>query len=262
MIKIENTVLFGSEDCPAAMRASVQAAQMWAKSGATEIDVPKIYNRMGDVGVVSVKGSLYTGSTGWMAAFGLVGYEDIQNALLEALSDKKAKRIVMDFNTGGGAVKGVQALAETIYSARGIKPMTAFADSALSAGYWLASATDHVMVEELGETGSIGAIIVHTEFSKAYEKEGITKTVIRAGENKALANTVEPLNDAAKEQLQAYANKGRDLFTNTIAMHRGVTASTVDSQFGRGRVFYGSEGVSAGLADSVGSFQDALARKG
>src|SRR3546814_6575840 len=72
-----------------------------------------------------------------------------------------------DLNSGGGAVDGLEELAEAIYanSARfGGKPIWAMlADHSHSASYWLASAADKVFMPKLGTAGSIGAVILHAE---------------------------------------------------------------------------------------------------
>src|SRR3546814_16186265 len=69
------------------------------------------------------------------------------------------------------SVDGLEELAEAIYanSARfGGKPIWAMlADHSHSASYWLASAADKVFMPKLGTAGSIGAVILHAEMSKA-----------------------------------------------------------------------------------------------
>lgn len=257
----------GSEASFTAFETAVKSAQSMVKAhiaagskeqDSWEIELPPLYTRMGDVGVIDIKGSLINGSAGIWRLFGVTGYDDIQGALFEGLKDKKAKRLMLNVESPGGSVKGLKDIAETLKASRDVKPLNAFAQTANSAAYWLASAASHITLDEMGEAGSIGCIAVHTEYSKLYEKEGIKKTAIRAGENKALASPFEPLSEKALEQMQAHVNKARDMFVAAVADNRGVTSATVQSQFGDGKTFMGSDALGPGLVDKIGSFQDAL----
>ena len=56
--------------------------------------------------------------------------------------------------------------ADAIRAARASKPVWAFvAESALSAGYALASQADRIILPRTGEVGSIGVLLVHADFS-------------------------------------------------------------------------------------------------
>ena len=256
---------YGDESSFDVLAQAQKSVQIWAKANQDrankEFELPPLYTRHGDVGVIDIKGTLYTGRTGIFRLFGVLGYEDIEEAMYMGLKDTKAKRLMLNVESPGGAVVGLKPLVEVIRALSEVKSVGAYATTANSAAYWLASTADHITLDEMGEAGSIGCISVHTEYSKAYEKEGVTKTVIRAGENKALANTFEPLSDKAKEQIQYAVNKARDMFVQGVAQNRGVTVATVESQFGQGKVFIGTDAVNAGLVDSVGTFQDALAHR-
>jgi ClpP class serine protease len=48
------------------------------------------------------------------------------------------------------------------------------------------------------------------------------------------------------------------IFVDAVALHRGVSADTVLSDFGQGGVFVGQHAVTAGLADRVGTFEQTL----
>src|SRR3546814_3701791 len=105
---------------------------------------------------------------------------------MHAAENDEVKAIFMPHNSGGGAVDGLEELAEAIYanSARfGGKPIWAMlADHSHSASYWLASAADKVFMPKLGTAGSIGAVILHAEMSKALEEAGINVTIFRRSE--------------------------------------------------------------------------------
>lgn len=224
-----------------------------------ELEMPDLMTVHGDVGVMDIKGSLMNGSSGWLRFFGVVGYDDIAEALVQGVADKKVKSIMLNVDSPGGSAKGVRQLSDLIKNVGQVKPVNVYADSIGSAAYWLGSAGGHITIDEMGLAGSIGALIVHTEYSKQDEKQGVKSTIIRAGVNKALANPIEPLSPEALASLQEIVDASRDMFVMAVADNRGTTPSTVESQMGQGKEFMGVKAVAAGLVDKVGTFEDALA---
>ena len=224
-----------------------------------EPDFPPLYERMGDVGVIKIEGSLIPGEAGWMRYFGITGYADIKAAVLEGLADKGAKSLMIFSNSGGGSVAGVEDAESFIAQVAQHKPMSAYSEFSASAAYWLTSAAGHITTSPTGVNGSLGVIRVVTEYSKAFEKDGITKTVMRAGRYKALGNPYEPLSDDGKAEIQAKLDDLYQLFMGTVARNRGTTAIIADQVMGQGREFLGKRGLDVGLVDAIGDLEDALA---
>ena len=224
-----------------------------------EYEMPSLLEMEGDVGVVNIKGSLINGSAGFMRLFGVTGYDDIAEALLEAVKDSKVKSIMLSVASPGGSAKGVKPLGEFLKNVGQVKPVNVHAEDIGSAAYWLGSAGGHITLDEMGMAGSIGALVVHTDETKALDQMGIKKTVIRAGVNKALANPYEVLSDEARAGLQEMVDDARDMIVNQVADNRGVTSATVQSQMGQGKEFMGAKALAVGLVDRIGTFQDALA---
>jgi hypothetical protein len=72
---------------------------------------------------------------------GMTGYDGIRQNFLTALEDPAVRAIVLDIDSPGGEVAGCFDLVDTIYAARGEKPIWAILDeSAYSAAYAIASA--------------------------------------------------------------------------------------------------------------------------
>lgn len=224
-----------------------------------EPDFPPLYERMGDVGIIKIEGSLVPGEAGFLRYFGITGYGDIKAAVLEGIADKGAKSLMVYSDSGGGSVAGVEDAEAFIRSASMVKPMNAFSEFSASAAYWLTSAAGHITAASTSINGSLGVIRVVTEYSKAFEKEGITKTVMRAGRYKALGNPYEPLSEDGKAEIQAKLDDLYQLFMGTVARNRGTTAIIADQVMGQGREFLGKRGLDAGLVDAIGDLEDALA---
>ena len=117
---------------------------------------------------------------------GMTGYDGIRQNFLEALSDPAVEAIVLDIDSPGGEVAGCFDLVDTIYAARGEKPIwSVLSESAYSAGYAIASAADRIVVPRTGGTGSIGVISMHVDWSQALTEAGVKVTFITYGERKA-----------------------------------------------------------------------------
>ena len=224
-----------------------------------EPDFPPLYERMGDVGVIKIEGSLIPGEAGWLRYFGITGYADIKAAMLEGLADKGAKSLMIFSNSGGGSVAGVEDAESFIAQVAQHKPTSAYSEFSASAAYWLTSAAGHITTSPTGVNGSLGVIRVVTEYSKAFEKDGITKTVMRAGRYKALGNPFEPLSEDGKAEIQSKLDDLYQIFIDVVARNRGTTAIIADQVMGQGREFLGKRGLEAGLVDSIGDFEAGLA---
>ena len=254
----------GTEDSFQAYEKAVPLAEakhaeyLASSDGADTPDFPPLYERVGDVGVIKISGSLIPGEAGFMRYFGITGYGDIKAAVLEGIADKGAKSLMVYSDSGGGSVAGVEDAEAFIRNASMVKPMNAFSEFSASAAYWLTSAAGHITAASTSINGSLGVIRVVTEYSKAFEKEGITKTVMRAGRYKALGNPYEPLSEDGKAEIQAKLDDLYQLFMGTVARNRGTTVIIADQVMGQGREFLGKRGLDAGLVDAIGDLEDAL----
>lgn len=240
--------------------ASYDAVVKAASSDETvAFDVPSLVSKAGTTSVVSISGPLVNGDAGFMAIFGVTGYNDIRSAIVEAMADKETTSVVLDFDTPGGQVAGVDDLAQFIKQAGQIKPIVSYSGGQMaSAGYWLGSGAENVVVSETSDIGSIGVLAVHREYSEQLKQDGVKAEVIRAGKYKAITNSIEPLSQAGRDVLTASVNETYDTFWGRVADNRGLSAEMRETA-AEGRVFSGKKAVAAGLADDVGTFEDALA---
>ena len=181
---------------------------------------------------------------------GMTGYDGIRQNFLEALSDPAVEAIVLDIDSPGGEVAGCFDLVDTIYAARGEKPIwSVLSESAYSAGYAIASAADRIVVPRTGGTGSIGVISMHVDWSQALTEAGVKVTFITYGERKADGHPEIPLSKEALTRFQADIDTMGALFVATVARNRGMSAEQVRQT--EAGTFMGEAGVSAGLADAV-----------
>jgi len=208
---------------------------------------------------VSIKGPLVNSDSPWLQYFGVTGYPEIRAAMLAAAEDPEVTKILLDIDSGGGAVSGVDDTAKLIRLVNDrVKPVTTYTDGAMcSAAYWLGSAAGEVFASKGAIVGSIGVIATHKEYSEAYKKEGVGVTVVRAGKFKALANSNEKLTEAGKAQLQKIVDASYEIFVDHVAAMRGKSYEYADKTMADGQEFIGQASVDVGLVDAIKTF-DAL----
>ena len=217
----------------------------------------------GTVSVVPLYGAIAHRGSLWSMYFGGAAVEDITQQLRQAVNDPTVKAIVMDVDSPGGDVEGIDELATEIYQARKQKPITAVSNSlCASAAYYLASQASELLVSPSSLTGSIGVYTTHEDYSGALDNAGIKVSLIKFGENKAEGNPYEPLTDPARQHMQDMVDTFGQQFEKAVARGRGIKQDDVHKKFGQGRVFDAKKAVQLGMADRVGTYDDALAKHG
>lgn len=211
------------------------------------------------VAVIPIHGTLVRRTVGLEAESGLTSYTGLAAQLDAAIGNPAVSAILLDIDSPGGESGGVFDLADRIRAASQIKPVWAVAnDMAFSAAYALASAASRVFVSRTGGVGSIGVIAMHVDQSEKDAQDGVHYTAVFAGDRKNDLNPHEPISSEAHAFLKAEVNRIYGLFVETVARHRGIEASAVrDTEAG---LFFGQAAVAMGLADAIGTFDEALAQ--
>jgi len=189
--------------------------------------------------------------------------ESLTNRFRGALADDSVKAIILDIDSPGGSVDGVQEFATEVLEARGRKPIRAIANTlAASAAYWVGVSADELSVTPSGEVGSIGVFASHSDLSAALEADGEKITLIHAGRYKVEGNPFEPLSDSAREYIQTRVDAHYGAFTDHVGRSRGVDTSAVVDGFGEGRVVSATDAVEIGMADRVETLDSLVERLG
>lgn len=235
------------------------SGDFWTELGEGYTKILRPYRVSGGILQIPVKGALMKDFP--YQFFGMAtGYEYIRAAFDRGIADPDVKGIALVFDTPGGMVSGNFDLVDHIASKRGVKPIAGFANEhAYSAGYSLISAVDpgRLSVARTGGVGSIGVVTAHVDYSKAMENAGVKVTFIHAGKYKVEGNPYETLSDEAKERIQTRIDGLYQIFVSTVARNRGMDEKDVRAT--EALTFSADEAVSKGLADSIGSLDDAIA---
>ena len=178
----------------------------------------------------------------------VTGYNYINQYLAKANNDPFVDEIVLDIDSGGGYVKGLDDVIETIANLS--KPITTYASGDMySAAYYLSSSTDNITAEKDSGIGSIGVYVVHSEESKALEKWGETYSIFRSGKWKGAFNWFSPLAKHEKERLQQGVDEAASLFFNHVAYKRNIDTMTIADW--QGDTFSATKAKELGLIDEI-----------
>jgi signal peptide peptidase SppA len=209
------------------------------------------------IAVIPVQGTLVKRTLGLEANSGLTSYAAIGAMLAAAVHDPNVRGILLDVDSPGGETGGLFELSEAVRAATSAKPVWAVVnDNAFSAAYAIASAASRVIITRTGGVGSIGVIALHVDQSVADAKDGLHYTAITAGTRKSDYSPHEPLSTEAHIRLQTEVNRLYDIFVTHVATMRGVGEDVVRAT--EAGLYFGPEGVTAGLADAVMSLDEAL----
>jgi len=211
----------------------------------------------GVVAVVPVVGTIV--HRGGDMASGTASTQALIAQLQQLDNDPNVRAVVLDIDSPGGTVDGVQEAADAMRALS--VPVVAVANSmAASAAYWLAAQADEIVITPSGEVGSVGVYSMHADMSKALEIEGLDVTIVSKGKHKTEGNPFEPLGDEAKAEMQAHVDEAYAQFVADVAKGRGVSPSAVRSGYGEGRMVRGKAAVKAGMADRVATLEATVER--
>lgn len=193
-------------------------------------------------------------------ASGGTSTESLTQQFRSLVNDPSIDAIVMDVDSPGGDAAGIAEFADEIYRARGIKPITAVANTLMaSAAYWIAASADEIVATPSAKLGSVGVLAAHEDHSVFYDKMGVKVSLVAAGKYKTENNPLEPLTDEGRAEIQKRVNETYGMFVDAIARGRGTTAQAVRDGFGQGRVVGAREAVSIGMADRIATLDEVVA---
>lgn len=255
-LALEPTTLFR---LVSVFRRKLQGAAFTAQDLHAELGIPTPDERatpreQSRIAVIPIYGviSLHPQSMG--ASTAVIG-----SRLRMVLESPNIDAVLLDIDSPGGTLAGVPELAEQIFQARAVKPITAIANGmAASAGYWIAAAAQRVVLIPSGEAGSIGVYMLHEDWSKHLEQEGIKLTAISAGKFKLEGAPWEPLSDETAAFYQGQVTEAYTWFVKDVARFRGDTPANVRAGYGEGRVLTAKEAKAANLVDAIASVDETL----
>ncbi|MGQ3018747.1 S49 family peptidase [Phenylobacterium sp.] len=222
----------------------------------------RTFEMVDNVAVITVEGTLvhkgaYLGSSYW---YGETSYQGLQTQIARLEQDDEVKGVVVEVDSGGGEVAGCFETADMLWRLSQRKPtMAILTDHACSAAYLMSAPTRQIVVPPTGLVGSIGVMALHLDLTGMLEKIGAKVNLITSGERKADGHPLSPLSDPARAEIQARVDETRQLFATRVGKYRAGRLSKDQALATEAGVYAGPAAVRAGLADAVGSANDAFA---
>lgn len=197
------------------------------------------------------------------------GTQEVADAIREAVSHPKIDSVILDIDSGGGAVDAIPPLVEVIQYAQSLgKPVVAIVDLCASAAYFVATYCDEIIANNTisSEIGSIGVMMGFRDYSEYYSKSGIKEHVIYSSHSDWKNLPFRTAIQEPEEGEDRYALLRSEMldplaleFQNTVKSKRKGLNSDVDGIVS-GRMFFATQALDNGLIDSIGTMQTALKR--
>lgn len=204
------------------------------------------------VAIIEVEGSLAHKGRYIGKSSGVTSYEGIATQVEAAHNDASVLGVVFEHDSFGGEVAGAFDLSESIFELSQEKPtMAILTDHACSASYLLASACEAIVMPETGIVGSIGVVMMHVDYSKYLEQEGMAVSLLFDGSHKVDGNPYQALPDDVRSHLQEQLSMSRSIFAETVGRYRGSRMNASQALATEAQTYHGDEALDLGLIDSV-----------
>jgi len=211
---------------------------------------------MGDsIAVIHIDGVIAGSGS---AAGGVITPEDVLQQLDMAEKDDSVKAILLRIDSPGGTVAASQEIAMAVQ--RIDKPVVAsIGDMGASGAYMVAAQCDHIISAPGSAVGSIGVIMEIPNVKGLLDKLGVEFTVITQGELKDAGSPFRSLSPTETMLLEDQMKIAYDQFITDVAEGRDLDESEV-RDLATGWAWLGSEAKDLGLVDSLGNYDDAIAK--
>lgn len=203
------------------------------------------------IGVITIDGTIqYDGTT--------ASPEGLKSQLDIASKNPHIKAVVLRVNSGGGTATAGEEMSD--YLRNFDKPVVVSSASMnASAAYEISSQADYIYTAKTTAIGSIGTALQITDLSGLLEKLGISVENVTSSDSKDSSYGTRPLSEEERAYYQNMVNQINETFIQTVAEGRGMSVDAVRA-LATGMTFTGMEAVQNGLADEIGTKEDAVAK--
>ena len=210
----------------------------------------------GNVAHIRIVGPIMGDSSGGVFSDTVIGSTEIVKQLQRAADDDSIEAILIEINSPGGSAVASDEIGRAIKELD--KPTVAWIrEMGASGGYWVASATDHVVANRMSITGSIGVYASYLEFAEFLDDWNVTHRRLVSGERKDAGDPFQELTPAEEAFLQGKIDLIHDFFIEEVTTNRNMSRRDV-RELADGGFMLGVEAYEAGLVDELGGKQEAL----
>lgn len=182
--------------------------------------------------------------------------------LEDLMNDNDVKAVVVRINSGGGDAYASEQLWHQMVELKKKKPVVvSMGDYAASGAYYMSCPADWIVAQPNTLTGSIGIFAAIPDMSGLItQKLGVKFDEVKTNRNSTFGNVMaRPFNDEELDYLQAYVNRGYQLFRQRVADGRRQKTADIE-KVAQGRVWLGSDALKIKLVDELGGLNQAVAK--
>ncbi|EGC8466886.1 signal peptide peptidase SppA [Salmonella enterica] len=210
----------------------------------------------GTIAVIFANGAIMDGEE----TPGNVGGDTTASQIRDARLDPKVKVIVLRVNSPGGSVNASEVIRAELAAAKAAgKPVVvSMGGMAASGGYWISTPANYIVASPSTLTGSIGIFGVINTVENSLSSIGVHSDGVSTSPLAEISMT-KALSPEVQQMMQLSIEYGYKRFITLVAEARKRTPEQID-QIAQGHVWTGEDAKANGLVDSLGDFDDAVAK--
>ncbi len=210
----------------------------------------------GTIAVIFANGAIMDGEE----TPGNVGGDTTASQIRDARLDPKVKAIVLRVNSPGGSVNASEVIRAELAAARAAgKPVVvSMGGMAASGGYWISTPANYIVASPSTLTGSIGIFGVINTVENSLSSIGVHSDGVSTSPLADISMT-KALSPEVQQMMQLSIEYGYKRFITLVADARKRTPEQID-KIAQGHVWAGEDAKANGLVDSLGDFDDAVAK--
>ena len=184
--------------------------------------------------------------------------EELLERLKKVRESEAVKGVILSIDSPGGTTVGGEAIFEEVRLLAAAKPVVAQVGTlAASAGYMIASATDHIIARQSSIVGSIGVLLQFPDVSGLMDKLGIKMESIKSSPLKAEPSPFNPTTEEERAMIRAMILDSYDWFVGLVEERRPLSRAEV-LKLADGSVFTGRQALENKLVDGLGGEREAV----
>ncbi|EEC5263430.1 signal peptide peptidase SppA [Salmonella enterica subsp. enterica] len=210
----------------------------------------------GTIAVIFANGAIMDGEE----TPGNVGGDTTASQIRDARLDPKVKAIVLRVNSPGGSVNASEVIRAELAAAKAAgKPVVvSMGGMAASGGYWISTPANYIVASPSTLTGSIGIFGVINTVENSLSSIGVHSDGVSTSPLADISMT-KALSPEVQQMMQLSIEYGYKRFITLVADARKRTPGQID-KIAQGHVWTGEDAKANGLVDSLGDFDDAVAK--
>jgi len=210
----------------------------------------------GNVALIQVLGPIMSKSDDSFLSSDVASADEITKLIRKADKDDDIKAIILEINSPGGSAVASDEIGRELKKVN--KTTVAWIrEIGTSGGYWIASASDHIIANRMSITGSIGVIASYLGFSGFIEEHNVSYERLVAGKFKDLGIPFKDMTSEERRLFQKNLDKIHDYFIEEVAANRNMKERDI-RKVATGQFYLGVEAKELGLVDELGSRQEVL----